>query len=177
MEIELCDQTIEINQVKLILIDDTAKQCIYVDKTILSAKSEYFKVLFNKFKESNMKEITINVPNVKATINIIYELMKPIVDNKSLVMSHDYLSLNYDGLIDKISDANELVIIGNRLGYSDLLVKNISKKLPKGQILDHIPENIKDQIKKYQFEPLIISVSGYNKDEVKIWNMDTGSLV
>lgn len=93
-----------------------------------------------------MDEITINVPDVASAINIIHELMKPLVDNKSLIMTHDYFSLNYDNLLDRVN-YEELVLLGNQLGYSDAVIKTISKKIPKDQILEGVPEKINKKSK------------------------------
>lgn len=119
------------NPVKLIITDGIDTQPLFVNKQILSNKSDYFKTLFNRFKESTMDEIVVNVPNTKISINIIQKLlMEYIPVDKLMIECYDYFSLNYDELLEQITNVDDIIDIVDKYGYTDNRLKIIAKKLP-----------------------------------------------
>lgn len=150
-------------QINLIIKDDVNTFTLNINKKILSAKSNYFQNLFYKFKESTMDEITINVPNAMIVKSIILELLgmsdTEIIINKASIKCYDFLSLNYDHLLDKITDPEVLLDIIDEYSYTEDRIKLLAKKLPKNYDMSTFPDKLQKLIKYYQWTQLLVSGS------------------
>lgn len=167
--------------IKLIIKDDTETILSTVNKRCLSSKSHYFETLFNKFKEKNMDEITIMVPNAKITKNIIVQLLGDnfaiLPVNKLAIECYDFLSLNYDHLLDRIDGIDELLDIADKCGYTEIILKLITKKLPVDYDTSTFPDNLNKLINYYYWCDKNQRIIYSNYDRIRICELSTGNAI
>nr|URM61864.1 BTB domain containing protein [Mimivirus sp.] len=65
------------------LVDENCMTTLNLHKNILYISCPYFRSMFNGFKESNSSKITINVPNVQVTCDIIRSFYGIKIKNKN----------------------------------------------------------------------------------------------
>lgn len=126
--------SIKMETVTLIIKDNYEQMPLIINKKLLANKCDYFEILFTKFIETTMDEIIIIVPDTKIMTNIIKELLGENVEipiNKMTIECYDFLSLKYDHLLEKITDVEELLDIGDKHDFTENIIKLIAKKNPK----------------------------------------------
>lgn len=166
------------NIINLIVKDKIDTLSLLVDRSILSANSDYFNNLFNKFKDSGSDKIIINVPNAQIIVTIIKNLLgwnDIIPITKSLIEGYDFLSIDFDDLLEEIIDIEEFMDICDKHGYTDQRIKILSKKLPTDYDISSYPDNLQKLIKYYQYSQLVIA--GSKHGGIRIYNSETGKIV
>ena len=178
-----------LNDITLTLTDKKTELVVKLHKIILYSSSIYFKKLLTNFKEKDLNEITIIVPNVYVTYDIIMTFygQKTNIGNlpewKHLletIKCKDYLGLKNDYNIIKNIEIPEygfelLLEIGGLTNYDNNdLLRTIIRNIPKDYDLRKISaELIKKivELKDYRI------VSGSGDSSIKIWDAVTGNLI
>lgn len=186
------------SNVILTLIDDINKIDINANKKILGNKCLYFEKLFTNFKEKDQDKITIQVPNVYVTCDIIHNLLNSGMSFMvcaryfsettseptwcyllDLLRCFDYLNIL---LPDLSSMINEILIppeyfellmdTVDSVGYNAITIEIIYRNLPEDYDILKFPSELINQLIKLSttYELALKTKS----DSVVIYNALTG---
>jgi WD40 repeat protein len=170
----------------LTLHDDTHQLIINVNKNILAASCIYFEKLFTNCKEKTLNNITVEVPNVYVTNDIIMSFYGQEINSGNLsdtrhllesIKCNNFLGLYYDlSLLDDIeipeTDFELFLDIADLVGYDDNIIKLINKNLPKEYDLSKFPEELLDEM--LDLAQAYMITSGSLDGDVKIWDPKSG---
>ncbi|AFX93181.1 putative BTB/POZ domain and WD-repeat protein [Megavirus courdo11] len=165
---------------------DQKKITINVHKCVLYSSSTYFKNLFTLGSESNQDKITIQVPNVSITQDIIASFYGQIINSTDYpdwlyqldyIRCCDYLGITFDtknirNIVVPEKYFEFLISVVEITNYDDNLIECLSKNIPNGYDLSKLSNKIKNKLAKYNM--LIISC---NKNTINIHNVLNKSLV
>lgn len=178
---------------QLTLSDAKTNITTNVHKNILYSSAPFFEKLLTNFKEKNLDEITIIVPNASVTKDIImsfYGLNNSVSVNWQYqlewIQCCDYLGIDYD--LARIKDltipANGIPLlfaVGEITNYPDIVVDLLAKNIPGDYNFGEINKNLftkitklKNNIEKIKNSRIIST--GYD-GQIKIWNPETFQLV
>ena len=170
-----------LTDITLILTDEKTEIKVKLHKIILYSSSIYFKKLLTNFKEKNLNEITITVPNAYVTYDIIMTFYGQktnigyLPEWKHLLESikcNDYLGLENDFTLIKNLEIPEkgfelLLAIGALMNYDSDALRTIIKNISKDYDLRKISVELKKKIVKLNDYRI---VSGSIDNNIKIWN-------
>ncbi|ANB51109.1 hypothetical protein [Powai lake megavirus] len=124
------------------LADENSTTTLYVHKIILYLGCPYFRSMFGGFKESNQSKITLEVPNVQATCDIIQSFYgTKIINNNNnweyelnLFMCKRFFCIdsNFPHQIKIPSDEfEEFLVMIEKIGFNQDIKKFIIKNIPE----------------------------------------------
>lgn len=105
------------------------------------------------------------LPTDSEPINLI---INKEIKNKSV-------PIDYDDVLEEITDINKFVDICDKHGYTDERIKMLAKKLPADYDISVFPDNLQKLIKHYQYSTSIIM--GLDNGKIKILNLKTGKVI
>lgn len=138
----LSDLTIE-------FVDNHTKSKVHVHKNILYLGCSYFRSMFNRFSESNSREIVIKVPDVNASIDIIkYFYGIETTNDYWKYILNTYVCKKFFGLETEFpanitvvfDDIEEFLDFIDKMGYDDNTLKLIVKNIPESYNLQTFPK-------------------------------------
>ncbi|AUV58988.1 BTB POZ domain and WD-repeat protein, partial [Bandra megavirus] len=159
---------------------------VNVHKCVLYSSSTYFKNLLTLCSESNQNEITIKVPNVSVTCDIIASFYGQTINSTKYpnwlyrleyIRCCDYLGITFDtknitNILAPEKYFEYLVNVTEISNYDDNLIECLAKNIPNNYDLTKLSDKIKEKLDKYNM--LIISC---NKNTINIHNILNKSLV
>nr|URM61837.1 BTB/POZ domain-containing protein [Mimivirus sp.] len=159
---------------------------VNVHKCVLYSSSIYFKNLLTLCSESNQDKITIKVPNVSVTCDIIASFYGQTINSTKYpnwlyrleyIRCCDYLGITFDtkniiNILVPEKYFEYLVNVTEISNYDNNLVECLAKNIPNNYDLTKLSDKIKEKLAKYNM--LIISC---NKNTINIHNILNKSLV
>ncbi|AEX62127.1 putative BTB_POZ domain-containing protein [Megavirus courdo7] len=141
------------------LIDENSITTLNVHKIILYLECPYFRSMFGEFKESNQSKITLEVPNVQATCDIIQSFYGTKIINSNnnweyelnLFMCKRFFCIdtNFPHQIKIPSDEfEEFLVMIEKIGFNQDIKKFITKNIPESYDFD----KLLDLINKLEFD-------------------------
>ncbi|BCS82548.1 putative BTB/POZ domain-containing protein [Cotonvirus japonicus] len=139
-----------LSDITIDLVDDNSTTTLNLHKNILYLGCPYFRSMFSGFKESNSSKITLEVPNVEISCDIIQEFYE--VDNVSdhdwkyelnMFMCKRFFCIDIDFPSEvKIppNEFKEFLVLIEKIGFEKdskkLIMKNIPKSCDFEELLD-----------------------------------------
>jgi WD40 repeat protein len=189
------DKLFSLTQVKIftdliLTLNDRYHQfTIHVNKNILYSSCIYFEKLLTNFKEKNLNEITIGVPNVYVAHDIIMSFYGQKTNSGNLSKSrrllesikcYSFLGLDFDEMIlDDMEIPEEdfelLLDAIDIIGYNEKTIRLINRNVPKDYDLSKFSKELLAEMLRLSTSYNIIS--GSTDHSIKIWNNTTGELI
>ncbi|AZL89671.1 BTB/POZ domain-containing protein [Megavirus baoshan] len=130
------------------LVDENSMTTLNVHKIILYLGCPYFRSMFGEFKESNQSKITLEVPNVQATCDIIQSFYGTKIINGNnwayelnmfMCKRFFYIDTNFPYQIKIPSDEfEEFLIMVDKIGFNQDIKKFIIKNIPVSYDFDKL---------------------------------------
>lgn len=169
----------------LTIIDDNRQLVIGVNRSLLRSSCPYFEKLLTNFKEKNLNEITIKVPNASITKDIIMIFYKKIITDNNhwsyqldKIKCLDFLGLPYEDHLLTIKvpleGFDQLIYFIDSHGYTGDRVRLIYNSIPKNYHPENFSEELINIFKSLEKSQIIIT--GIEKN-IKIWCSETGQLI
>src|SRR3989304_684981 len=170
------------------LVDQNNTITIQLHKNILYSSCIYFRKLLTSFKERNLNEITIHVPNTFITHDIIMSFYGQKMNSLNLpnwqylletIKCWDFLGISFEpDILRNLRVPTEgfdlLLDVIDLVGYSnDFTIKLIKKNLPNNYDTSIFPKELLEELFKLEYK----IVSGSGDHSIKIWNAETGELI
>ncbi|AFX93165.1 putative BTB/POZ domain-containing protein [Megavirus courdo11] len=135
------------------LVDENSITTLNVHKIILYLGCPYFRSMFGEFKESNQSKITLEVPNVQATCDIIQSFYGTKIINSNnnweyelnLFMCKRFFCIdtNFPHQIKIPSDEfEEFLVMIEKIGFNQDIKKFIIKNIPESYDFDKLSDLI-----------------------------------
>lgn len=173
----------------LTLTDTIRDESVLVHKNILSKKSPFFEKLFTNFKEKDQDKITIQVPDIQATHDIIMNFYGQTLNPDKLseysyliklIKCYDYLGISVNaslikGLKVSKEDFDLLLDVVDLIGFDEETIKIISDNLPEDYDISKFPKELVDEMIRINTSYQIIS--GGRDKKINIWDASTGDLL
>lgn len=180
--------TDDLTDITLVLKNGTTQVVMKLHKIILYYACEYFEKLLTKFKEKNMDEITIEVPNPHVCQDIIMAFYGKKTNSGGLpewqhrleyIRCCDFLGITlnfskYNDIIVPTEGIELLLKIADLTNYPNDVMIMVVKNIPEDYDLEKLDENLVMKIKKNKNNRL---ASCSSDGTIKIWYTETGDLI
>ena len=141
------------------------------------------------FKEKNLNEITLLVPNVFVAYDMIMSFYGQITNSGNLpnwlhqlemIKCCDFFCLPFEldaifGLNVPVEGYELLLDVIDIIGYNNETIKLLIKNMPMEYDLKLLPKELLEEMLKMETTQKI--VSGSSDNSIKIWDANTGNLI